>query len=115
MPSPEDIDWQELVMQFVRTFTHDLRNDLNAMSLQILALADSVDGPDTKKPFALLRQQIQQTNTRLNELSEAFKKATVQPAAAPAEELFHLWQGQASQLGIAEIDWKESAGPGQIH
>jgi signal transduction histidine kinase len=104
--------WPE-VTRFIGQLSHDLRNHLNAVELQIAFLGESIGGPEAKGEIKRLREMTGEMCGHLQKLSatlDTVEPQTVRyPAADFVEDLRAILTPEQSKQSVA-IDWKISLG-----
>ena len=107
LPSP--VSWARLTA-FVRQLGHDIRNDLNALSLEAALLKELVADPEAVTSATRIQSQLRDIANRLKELSGRYTLPTPQIGPVSVAELgSHL---QNALVG-GTLDW-ELAGDGQV-
>jgi signal transduction histidine kinase len=97
MRSMPELPWIR-VSSFVRQHTHDVRNDLNSLDLEVALLTDLVSDPEACESLARIRTQIRESATRLKELSARFTEPRPMLARLAASDLFEIWKEQFGGL-----------------
>jgi signal transduction histidine kinase len=97
MRSMPELPWSR-VASFVRQHTHDIRNDLNSLDLEVALLGDIVDDPEARESLARMRSLIRESANRLKELSARFTEPRPMLGPLAASELFEIWKEQLAQL-----------------
>ena len=108
LPSP--VSWPRLTA-FVRQLGHDIRNDLNALSLEAALLKELVTDPEAATSAARIQSQLRDIANRLKELSSRYAVPAPQPGPVSTGELASQLQ---NVIGSEEVDW-EIKGEGQVH
>jgi signal transduction histidine kinase len=107
LPSP--VSWARLTA-FVRQLGHDIRNDLNALSLEAALLKELVADPEAVTSATRIQSQLRDIANRLKELSGRYTLPAPQVGPVSVVELGpHL---QNAIVGDA-LEW-ELAGDGQV-
>ncbi len=108
LPSP--VSWSRLTA-FVRQLGHDIRNDLNALSLEAALLKELVNDPEAATSAARIQSQLRDIANRLKDLSSRYALPAPQPGPVTVAELASHLQ---STIGSGQMDW-EIAGDGSVH
>jgi signal transduction histidine kinase len=107
LPSP--VTWSR-VTAFVRQLGHDIRNDLNALSLEAALLKELVSDPEAVTSAARIQSQLRDIANRLKELSSRYTLPAAQPGPVSLGELSsHL----KNLPGNGEMEW-EVSGEGEV-
>ena len=115
MSSEPDLSWPPIAA-FIRQLTHDVRNHLNGLELEVALLSDSVSDPQGIESVARLRQQLRNLAGDLRKLSTKFVEPIPTPAPITALELFFIFQEQAAALeNLPEIDWSHTLQKECVH
>ena len=107
LPSP--VDWSR-VTAFVRQLGHDIRNDLNALSLEAALLKELVLDPEAVTSATRIQSQLRDIANRLKELSGRFTLPAAQPGPISFGELSSHLQ---NVVGAGGMEW-EVSGEGQV-
>lgn len=115
MHNVPDLSWSHLA-QFIRQYTHDLRNDLNGLDLEAALLADFVPSGEATESLTRIRAQIRGLATNLRSLAGKFTDPHPVCALYGARDLFLIWQDQVAALTPAPtVQWSEAPGVGQVN
>ena len=106
MPVP----WSQ-VAAFVRQLSHDLRNDLNALSLEAALVKELATDPEAATCASRIQTQLRDVSNRLKELSARFILPEPQPASVPLDELAIHLQNSA---GTKNLDWSVTNVTGEV-
>ena len=107
LPSP--VSWARLTA-FVRQLGHDIRNDLNALSLEAALLRELVADPEAVTSATRIQSQLREIANRLKELSARYTLPAPQAGPVSVAELgSHL---QNATVGGA-LEW-ELCGDGEV-
>jgi signal transduction histidine kinase len=88
--SPSPIPWSRFAA-FVRQFGHDIRNDLNALSLEAALLKELVADPEAVTSATRIQTQLREIANRLKELSGRYALPAPQLSTVSLNELaMHL-------------------------
>jgi signal transduction histidine kinase len=102
--------------QFIRQYTHDVRNDLNGLDLEATLLTDLVPAGEARKSVARIRAQIRGLAANLRGLGAKFTEPHPTRALYAARELFLIWQDQVAALDPAPtVQWSDSLGAQQVN
>jgi len=103
--SPAPVAWPQ-VAAFVRQFSHDLRNDLNAISLEAALLKELVTDAEALTSANRIQSQLREMGNRLKALSTRYVLPAPQVSAMSLAELsVHLQRA----IDGTDLDWKPSA------
>jgi signal transduction histidine kinase len=106
--SPSPIAWPRF-SAFVRQFGHDIRNDLNALSLEAALLKELVTDPEAVTSATRIQTQLREIATRLKELSGRYALPAPQPSTISLNELAsHLQNAAGTSVVEVEITGGES-------
>ncbi len=108
LPSP--VSWSR-VTAFVRQLSHDIRNDLNALSLEAALLKELVTDPDAATSATRIQSQLRDIANRLKDLSSRYALPAPQPGPVSIAEIARHLQ---SAVSSERVDW-EIGGEGQAH
>lgn len=101
LPSP--VPWSRIAV-FVRQLGHDIRNDLNALSLEAALLKELVDDPEATISANRIQSQLREIGNRLKELSSRFTLSDPQVCDVDLQEVAaHL------QKVPFEMEWEIGA------
>ena len=97
---------------FVRQLGHDIRNDLNALSLEAALLKELVADPEAVTSASRIQTQLRDIANRLKDLSGRYAlPAAAQPSPISVAELAtHLQNGQ----GAEGLEWQPVTAQGQV-
>jgi signal transduction histidine kinase len=109
--SPSPITWARL-SAFIRQLGHDIRNDLNALSLEAALLKELVADPEAVTSATRIQTQLRDIANRLKELSTRYAIPAPQPAPISLAELASHLQGAS---GPEAIEWEGPTGEAQVH
>jgi signal transduction histidine kinase len=107
LPSP--VAWTR-VTAFVRQLGHDIRNDLNALSLEAALLKELVTDPEAVTSAARIQSQLRDIANRLKDLSSRYTLPAPQPGPVSLAELSSHLQNSS---GSGAMEW-EVSGDGQV-
>jgi two-component sensor histidine kinase len=100
--SPTPVPWAQITT-FVRQLSHDLRNDLNSLSLEAALIKELVSDPEVATSASRIQVQLREIANRLKELSTRLVLPAPQPTDVPLNELAkHLQNAVDSKT----IEWK---------
>jgi nitrogen-specific signal transduction histidine kinase len=108
--SPTPVPWPQIAT-FVRQLSHDLRNDLNALSLEAALIKELVSDPEVATSASRIQGQLREVANRLKELSTRFALPPPQPAAIPLNELAIHLQNAPDTNGL---EWKAAASTAEV-
>ena len=99
--SPTPVPWPQIAA-FVRQLSHDLRNDLNSLSLEAALIKELSADPEAATSANRIQTQLRDIANRLKDLSARYIIPTPQPTAVPLAELATHLQ---NALGTKNVDW----------
>lgn len=115
MTSPPDSSWLQIA-KFIRQHTHDVRNDLNGIDLEVTLLGDLAPAGEAAESVARIRAQIRRVAADLRTLAAKFADAQPTRALYAARELFLIWQDQVAALNPAPaVEWSDTLGAEQVN
>ena len=95
---PTDVPWTN-VSTFVRQLAHDIRNDLNALELEIALLSEQKDGASAPDhAFSGLRESVRNSVTRLRLVSARVDAITIRPTRIPITDLVEVTRERIRKL-----------------
>jgi two-component sensor histidine kinase len=100
--SPTPVPWPQ-VATFVRQLSHDLRNDLNSLSLEAALIKELVSDPEVATSANRIQVQLREIANRLKDLSTRLVLPAPQPTNIPLAELAKHLQ---DAVDTKSIDWK---------
>lgn len=103
--SPSPVPWSQLA-GFIRQFGHDIRNDLNALSLEAALLKELVADPEAVTSANRIQTQLREIANRLKDLSTRYALPAAQPAPISLADL------EVQLLSTPEnkaLEWQECA------
>ena len=107
-----DVPWNDVV-RFVRQFSHDLRNHLNAIELQSTFLSELAEDPELKAEVRRLREMTYEIGAALQKLTGLIGQSTPQlmtyRAADFVDDLREKIAAERPKES-AQIDWKVKLG-----
>jgi signal transduction histidine kinase len=108
--SPSPVEWSRLTA-FVRQLGHDIRNDLNALSLEAALLKELVADPEAVTSATRIQTQLRDIANRLKELSGRYALPSPQPGPVSLEEIASHLQNVS---GSAALEWEIAGGSEQV-
>lgn len=114
MEAEPPIPWSRFVA-FIRQHTHDVRNGLNSLDLEISLMRELVTGSEAEQCAERVRKQTRSVAEQMRTLSAQFQEP--QPVAAPiaARELLLIWREQNAALPNApEVEWVNKVGDEKV-
>ena len=99
--SPSPVSWAR-ISAFVRQLGHDIRNDLNALSLEAALLKELVSDPEAVTSASRIQTQLRDIANRLKELSARYALPAAQPAPITINELAGHLQ---NAVGSNALEW----------
>lgn len=108
--SPSPVPWSRLAA-FIRQLGHDIRNDLNALSLEAALLKELVNDPEAVTSANRIQTQLREIANRLKDLSGRYVIPAAQMDTVTIEELGSQLQAAVNSDSLAlEI----VPGPGMV-
>lgn len=98
------------IAAFLRQHTHDVRNNLNGLDLEAALLADIVTDEEAREAVKRLRAQIREAASGLRALSTKLADPQPSRASISTQDLFLIWQDEATRLGLGTIAWAAALG-----
>ena len=114
MDTESEIPWERFAA-FVRQHTHDVRNGLNSLDLEMALLHELVAEGEGRACIDRVRSQVRALGGQMRSLSALFQEP--KPSAAPlaAQEVFHIWNEQQAGLPAPlEVKWVNELGEEQV-
>jgi len=114
MAAETEIPWAHFA-EFVRQHTHDVRNALNSLDLEIAFLQELVAGKEGLAGIGRMRAQVRAFGGRMRSLSLLFQELQPNVASIAACELFLIWKEQ--QAGLPKpltVEWVDKVGTEQV-
>lgn len=108
--SPSPVSWSR-VAAFVRQLGHDIRNDLNALSLEAALLKELVADPEAVTSASRIQTQLRDIANRLKDLSGRYALPAAQPAAISLAELAQHLQNIP---GADALEWNTVDSQAQV-
>ncbi len=102
-----NVPWPN-VSAFVRQLAHDIRNDLNALELEIALLPEqNHDGNAPDQVFSGLRSSVRNSVTRLRLISARVDDITIHPTPIPITDLVEVSREKIRKLHPADshLEW----------
>ena len=102
-----NVPWPN-VSAFVRQLAHDIRNDLNALELEIALLPEqNHDGNAPDQVFSGLRSSVRNSVTRLRLISARVDDITIHPTPIPITDLVEVTREKIRKLHPADshLEW----------
>lgn len=93
------------VSAFIRQYTHDVRNSINCMDLEMELMQDVVTDPEAVISMTRIREQLRSLEVQMRALSGAFQDPRPTPDRIPARVLLQMWQEKADAAGAFEVRW----------
>jgi nitrogen-specific signal transduction histidine kinase len=108
--SPAPVAWPQMAA-FVRQFSHDLRNDLNAISLEAALLKELVTDPEAVTSANRIQSQLREMGNRLKALSTRYVLPAPHVSVMSLAELsVHLQHA----IDTMELEWKPTASSAEV-
>lgn len=104
------------VAAFVRQHTHDVRNTINCMDLEMELMSDVGMDAEIADGLKRVREQLRSLELQMKALSSAFHEP--RPMAAPigARVLLQIWREKHAELnGALEVQWLGEIGPEEVN
>lgn len=109
------IPWSR-VAAFVRQHTHDVRNTINCMDLEMELMSDVVSDQEVEDGMKRVRGQLRSLELQMRALSAAFHDP--RPMATPlgARVLLQIWREKHIEMGGAsDVQWLGDVGEQQVN
>lgn len=104
------VPWAQIAA-FVRQLSHDIRNDLNALSLESALLKELVTDPEAAVSATRIQTQLREVAARLKDLSARYALPAAQLSAVSLLELgVHLQNATPAK----DIEWKVSSSATEV-
>jgi len=117
MPSENrgDVSWGDIV-RFVRQFSHDLRNHLNAAELQSAFIVELTDNDELKSEIKRLREMIAECGASLQRLTATMAPANPTFMPYPAADFVEDLKQKADSTGHAgKVIWEIELGDASLN
>lgn len=100
------------VAAFIRQHTHDVRNTINCMDLEMELMQDLVVEEDVAAGMTRVREQLRQIERHMKALSAAFQEPRPTLERMSPKVLWQVWQEkqQAYHPQLA-VQWRDELGP----
>jgi len=106
---------QARVAAFLRQYTHDVRNTINCMDLEMELMQDLVTEPEAVTSMNRIRDQLRSMEVQMRSLSAAFHEPHPTPDIIPARVLLQIWREKhAEHAEAAPIQWSDELGDEQV-
>ncbi|MGV3663180.1 MAG: hypothetical protein ACO1TE_23615 [Prosthecobacter sp.] len=103
------------VAAFVRQYTHDVRNTINCMDLEMELMQDVITEPEAVTSMNRIREQLRSMEMQMRSLSAAFHEPRPTPDVIQARVLLQIWREKhAEQPEAAQIQWSDKLGDEQV-
>lgn len=103
------------VAAFIRQYTHDVRNTINCMDLEMELMQDTVTEPEAVISMNRIRDQLRSMELQMRALSAAFHELRPTPDVIHARVLLQIWREKyAEQSGMVQIQWSDTLGDEQV-
>lgn len=103
--SPSAVPWANLAA-FFRQHTHDVRNDINGIDLEMELLQELQSDPEALESMNHIRQQLRGMEQRLRSLSVLFHELSPEASPIAASVLLQIWREKHAVLPQAgEVAW----------
>ena len=101
---------------FVRQHTHDVRNGLNSLDLEMEYLSELVPAEgEAADSVKRVRKQLRAVTQQLRTLSTLFQEPSAVAAKLPARVLLKIWREKHAALTAApEVRWTDELGEEQV-
>lgn len=114
MDSEPDIPWTHFA-GFVRQHTHDVRNGLNSLDLEMALLHELVADSEGRACIERVRSQVRALGGQMRALSALAHEPKPVTARMAARELFLIWNEQHAALTTPiEVQWVDELGAEQV-
>lgn len=115
MTFPPDVSWPQIA-KFIRQHTHDVRNALNGLDLEVTLLSEIVPAGEAADSVARIQAQIRRVAADLRTLAAKFADPEPTRALYAARELFLIWQDQLNALNPAPtVEWSDTLAAEQVN
>jgi len=115
MDAEPDIPWDRIAA-FVRQFTHEVRNGLNSLDLEISLLRELSDDPETQACTQRSREGVRKLADQLRSLSAFFQNPQPMKARIAARELLEIWREQQAALSKPlKVGWMDELDGAEVH
>lgn len=105
MSNDTDLGWPAFAL-FMRQLTHDVRNQLNGLELELTLASEFVSGEEGAESLSRIREQLHHIAGHLRSLSLKFADASPTLAPIAAAELFLIFQEQAMSMEkLPPVKW----------
>lgn len=103
------------VAAFIRQYTHDVRNTINCMDLEMELMQDLITEAEAVTSMTRIREQLRSMEVQMRSLSAAFHEPRPTPDVIHARVLLQIWREKnAEQPESAQIQWSDSLGDEQV-
>lgn len=103
------------VAAFIRQYTHDVRNTINCMDLEMELMQDVMTEPEAVTSMNRIREQLRSLEVQMRSLSAAFHEPRPTPDVIHARVLLQIWREKhAEQPESAQIQWSDNLGDEQV-
>lgn len=109
------IPWTR-VAAFIRQHTHDVRNTINCMDLEIELMSDVVVGEEAEESMRRIRGQLRSLELQMRSLSSAFHEPRPMTSPIGARVLLQIWREKHAEMeNAAQIDWVNELGEEEVN
>lgn len=92
----------------MRQYTHDVRNTINCMDLEMELMQDLVTDPEAVTSMNRIREQLRSMELQMRSLSAAFHEPRPTPDRINARVLMQIWREKQAELaGTAQTLWHD--------
>lgn len=103
------------VAAFIRQYTHDVRNTINCMDLEMELMQDVITEPESVTSMNRIREQLRSMELQMRSLSAAFHEPRPTPDVIHARVLLQIWREKhAEQPDAAPIQWSDELADEQV-
>lgn len=103
------------VAAFIRQYTHDVRNTINCMDLEMELMQDLIAEPEVITSMNRVREQLRSMEVQMRTLSAAFHEPRPTPDLIHARVLLQIWREKhAEQSEAVPIQWTDHLGEEQV-
>lgn len=103
------------VAAFIRQYTHDVRNTINCMDLEMELMQDLITEPEAVTSMNRIREQLRAMEVQMRSLSAAFHEPRPTPDIIHARVLLQIWREKHAELSdAAQIQWSDKLGDEQV-
>lgn len=104
------------VAAFIRQYTHDVRNTINCMDLEMELMQDLITEPEAVTSMNRIREQLRSMEVQMRSLSAAFHEPRPTPDVIHARVLLQIWREKHAEQrpDAVQIQWTDNLGDEQV-